>query len=112
MRDLRRRLISTGWLPIRRVKGKGYKTTGGMIRSMRVWEPVEGEGFMAKMEIDDGETGGTVMIWKSKWGDVVGMNLRPGDFILVKAYPLKDDPGTVGVGPKGRVSRMKEIYHD
>jgi len=100
-----------GWYPIHRVRGdkRVNKLTGGLITDMHVWTPPTKENDMARLEIDDGVTGGTVLIWESKWKTVVDLDLKPGDFVWLRAYPL-DDPLTIAVGDKGRVMRIKEFY--
>ncbi len=110
-------LKAQGWRPIHLLPpSKGNKLTGGMIRGMRKWTPVGEDKHgnpkqeMCKLEIDDGEGGGTVLIWSSKWAEVKEMELKIGDFVFVNAYLLGDDPNTVAVGDRGYVKLMKMFY--
>jgi len=112
-------LKGKGWRPIRLLSpSKGDKLTGGMIRAIRVWTP-QGEDKhgnpkteMCKLDIDDGEGGGEVLIWSSKWPEIKPMELKVGDFVFVKCYILSDDQNTVAVGDKGYVKYMTVFYED
>ena len=112
IKENEKRLKVAGWRPMKYIRGKGYKLTGGYVQEIRVWTPQNGKGEMAKLDIDDGSGGGQILIWQSAWPSVANFEIQEGDFIFVKAYELEKDPGTLAVGPKGKIRKMDLFYKD